>query len=80
MNLLLPSDGKIVQGNIFDKENFGRIKVHLSLPSSPKPLKPAPFKTNSVQIGLTAASHVGAAVLAHVAHSSRSDLDAARLK
>ena len=43
-------------------------------------LKPASFKTNSVQTGSTAASHVGAAPFAHVARSSRSDLNSVRFK
>ena len=39
--------------------------------------KRASFKRSSVQIGSTAAKHVGAAVLAHVGRSNRSYLDAA---
>ena len=42
--------------------------------------KRASFKRSSVHIGSTAASHMGGAVLADVAHNSRFDLDAAPLK
>ena len=42
--------------------------------------KPVSFKTKSVQIALTGVSHVGAAVLAQVARSSRSDFDADHFK
>ena len=54
-------------------QKIEQMKFHLFL-------KSVSFKTNSVKIGSTAAGHVGQNSSAHVARSSRSNLEAARLK
>ena len=55
-------------------------KINFVIPVFVCEIESYSLKTFSVQIGSTAAPQVGAAVLAHVARSSRSDLDAARLR